>query len=136
LYNVQYIVNNIFLNHFLRDIKKKSTLFVYKIFCTHGRRTFSLYGSIYGFNGSTTQVYIGNTAKEVDISSSILTLTGGTVGGQASCAGITGTVGDGGRGPPTGGAGLRAVQRDGLVSEGQLGPPAHTSAHPTARARG
>ncbi len=106
---------------------------VFKIFYTHGRQTFSLYGS----TGLTALRHrsIGNTAKEVYISS-ILTLTGGTVGGQASRAGITGTVGDGGRGPPTGGAGLRAVQRDGLVSEGQLGPPAHTSAHPTARTRG
>jgi hypothetical protein len=94
---------------------------------------YSLYGST-GLTALRHRSTVGNTAK-VDISN-ILTLTGGTVGGQASCAGITGTVGDGGRGPPTGGAGLRAVQRDGLVSEGQLGPPAHTSAHPTARTRG
>ena len=66
----------------------------------------------------------------------ILTLTGGTVGGQASRAGIGGTVGDGGWALPHGTRGVGAVQGDGLVSQGQLGAPAHTSAHPSTQARG
>ncbi len=66
----------------------------------------------------------------------ILTLRGVPVSGQAACAGIGGTVGDGcGSALTAHGAGVGAVQRDGLVSEGQLWPPAHTAAHPAAQAR-
>jgi hypothetical protein len=64
----------------------------------------------------------------------ILTLTEGTVGGQASRTGIGGTVGDGGWTLTHRTGGIGTVQGDGLVAQRQFGPPTHT--HPSTQARG